>query len=794
MHPPRNADCVGDDPGAGVSEAAIHRPPSRRLLARRARLAPLRLRRRAAALLLFAFLAAGGACAGSAYRGLTTGLYGQLRYSTLDEGRNVWAYVSYLLAFLQKLTFDPARGIYDFRLTPDAGLDGFEQGRLAFHRGDFAGAAARLEGHLGQEGESEEALFWLALSYMRLAEAESCLAKLRGGHAGHAPSSLCSLPLRRAHERQEPSRQAIRALERLLDRWGDGSDGKLYRWLLNFSYMTVGGFPREVPAKHLLRTPFIDAFYGREAELRRHVYAHLRFIDRARELGVENHGTGRGVAAEDFDGDGDLDLIATGSFGGVRYYRNEGGSRFVDATAGSGLESVLQPLTVSMADHNGDGWMDLFVARPYAHYLLFANDGDGTFTDVTPRSGLLDSLPAGGIATTWMSTWGDVDNDGDLDLFVTNWAFRVPFVTGLAAERRQDSKLFLNEEGRFHDATADFGLAGRVEDRHLIGVGFGDYDGDGWLDLYLTGPMPGTSALLRNVRGRQGRRFEETGALDWHEPGFTAAFVDVDHDGRLDVFHGGFSDARTAVTQAVFGEHLGDYRSGHNAILLQLPGGSFVPRKDLFGGRLAMGSMGASFGDLDNDGCHDFYIGTGNPEPWFILPNLMYRGEERGGRCTGRMENISMLNGFGNVQKGHGIVFFDFDGDGDQDVYSSLGGMWPADPWPSQLFVNESATGNRWVKIRLRGRRSNRFGLGSRIEVRAAGEGGPPIVRTYLMDGKTCFGSAPYLAHIGLGRATRIREVRVTWLGSGCAGTYPARLGELNVLDEADCLRRGGET
>jgi hypothetical protein len=168
----------------------------------------------------------------------------------------------------------------------------------------------------------------------------------------------------------------------------------------------------------------------------------------------------------------------------------------------------------------------------------------------------------------------------------------------------------------------------------------------------------------------------------------------------------------------------------------------------------------------------------------------MYLGEQVDGRCTGRMKNISMLAGFGNVQKGHGIVFFDFDGDGDQDVYSSLGGMWPADPWVSQMFVNESETANRWVKVRLRGRRSNRFGVGSMIEVRARTKDGRPIVRTYHMDNKTGFGSAPYLAHVGLGRAAAIDSVRVTWLGSGCVGTYPARIDELNLLDEADCLRQ----
>lgn len=203
---------------------------------------------------------------------------------------------------------------------------------------------------------------------------------------------------------------------------------------------------------------------------------------------------------------------------------------------------------------------------------------------------------------------------------------------------------------------------------------------------------------------------------------------------------------------------------------------------------MPMTTMGASYGDLDNDGSLDFYLGTGSPEPWNVLPNLLYLGEERGGQCTGRMTNVSMLAGFGTVQKGHGIAFFDFDGDGDQDVYSSLGGMWPAAPWMSQLFVNESTTGNARVKIRLRGRRSNFYGVGSRIEVTARRADGSALVRTYAMDSKTGFGSAPYLAHIGLEKATAVERVKVIWLGSGCVGTYSAKIRELNVLDEAACL------
>jgi hypothetical protein len=169
-----------------------------------------------------------------------------------------------------------------------------------------------------------------------------------------------------------------------------------------------------------------------------------------------------------------------------------------------------------------------------------------------------------------------------------------------------------------------------------------------------------------------------------------------------------------------------------------------------------------------------------------FLPNLMYIGELNGTQPTGQTTNISMLHGFGTIQKGHSIVFFDFDEDGDQDIYSSLGGMWPADSWPNQFFVNNSQLENSWVKIRLRGRQTNYYGIGAKIRVVARNPDSEKIVRYYHIDNKTGFGSAPYLAHIGLFDATEIETVEVRWPVSRTTKIYSAALGQLNILDEAE--------
>jgi hypothetical protein len=546
--------------------------------------------------------------------------------------------------------------------------------------------------------------------------------------------------------------------------------------------MTLGEFPDGVPERYRLEGAFIDRFYGERYAKAAVSHADIVFVDRGHEIGVDTFDAGKGAAVEDFDGDGDLDIITGGNFDPIRLYTNERGTGFVDRTSEAGLDGISQVHIMTAADYDNDGWMDVFVGRPFPHYLLLHNRGDGTFEDVTAASGLLDGWLDDEVSFTWGSAWGDIDNDGDLDLFIARWGMKIPFLSGPLAQPYRHSHLFVNDGGHFTDRTYELGIADYVKDRGIIGVAFGDYDNDGFIDLFLSGLAVRTSFLLHNLAG------ERFVAAERHESGFMTAFLDLDHDGQLEIYQGGFTDGRTSAEGAVFAETASNL-GGYSAILRRSPSGTFDRNTDYFGGgSLPIPTMGGSYGDLDNDGCLDFYLGTGNPEGWTVVPNLMFRGLRSGRRCTDQAANITMLNGFGTIQKGHGIVFFDFDDDGDQDVFSSLGGMWQGDRWPNQLLVNESDTGNGWVKIRLRGRQTNRFGLGARITVNAVSPDGDSIVRTYAMDHKTGFGSAPYLAHIGLLDAALIRDVEVYWPASGCRASYSARLNSLNWLDEADCL------
>lgn len=724
------------------------------------------------------------------YRGMTEALWIQSTTVEINETWNNQEMLAYLARFFSQLNRNPETGLYDFQAAERQADGIIEQGMLAYHVGDFAIAVDAFETALQDQGESTELTFWLAISYMRLGESVNSLDTDRPGKINlnnninplgdpALRQAMTTLPITAYHHDPSSTRHAIKLFEILLKRSPDDS---LLIWLMNYCYMSLGEFPNGVPERYRLETAFTDSFYGETREDATATHADLVFFDRGHELGVDTFNAGKGAAVEDFDGDGDLDIITGGNFDPIRFYANQEGTGFVDRTSEVGLDGIGQVHIMTAADFDNDGWMDIFVGRPFPHYLLLHNRGDGTFEDVTTASGLLDGWLENEVSFTWGSAWGDIDNDGDLDLFIARWGMKIPFLGGLLAQPYRHSHLFINDGGHFTEQTYELGIADYVKDRVIIGVAFGDYNNDGFIDLFLSGLVPRTSFLLRNLSG------EGFVAVERHESGFMTAFVDLDHDGQLEIFQGGFTDGRTSAESAVFAEtasNLGSY----SAILWRSPEGIFVRDANYFGGNaFPIPTMGSSYGDLDNDGCIDFYLGTGNPEGWTMVPNLMFLGLRKGYQCLGQAENIAMLNGFGTIQKGHGIVFFDFDNDGDQDIFSSLGGMWPGDRWPNQFFVNESDTGNSWVKIRLRGRQTNRFGLGARIMVTAVSQEGITFVRTYTMDNKTGFGSAPYLAHIGLLDAVSIQDVEVYWPASGCRVLYSAQLNTLNWLDEADCF------
>jgi hypothetical protein len=171
-------------------------------------------------------------------------------------------------------------------------------------------------------------------------------------------------------------------------------------------------------------------------------------------------------------------------------------------------------------------------------------------------------------------------------------------------------------------------------------------------------------------------------------------------------------------------------------------------------------TMGCNFGDLDNDGWLDFYVGTGDPDLATVIPNRMFRND--GGR---RFQDVTTSGGFGQLQKGHGIAFGDINNDGTQDIYSVVGGAVEGDDYHHQLFANPGH-GNNWLKLKLEGVRTNRAAVGARIKVVVQTEDGERAIHRTVGSGGS-FGASPMRQEIGLGKARVIRRVEIFWPVTG---------------------------
>jgi hypothetical protein len=218
------------------------------------------------------------------------------------------------------------------------------------------------------------------------------------------------------------------------------------------------------------------------------------------------------------------------------------------------------------------------------------------------------------------------------------------------------------------------------------------------------------------------------------------SFADYDHDGWMDVYV-----ANDSVQSFL-------YRNNGNGTFTDVS-------KDVGLDKLLL-TMGANFGDLDNDGWLDFYLGTGAAPLNNLMPNRMFRND--GGK---RFQDVTTSGGFGHLQKGHSVAFGDFDEDGYQDIYAVMGGVNEADGFWSVLYKNPGNK-NHWLKLRLTGVKANRFAVGARIRIDVAGGDGKvrSIYRDVTSGGS--FGSASLRPYVGIGEATAVQRIHVRWPGS----------------------------
>jgi enediyne biosynthesis protein E4 len=464
-----------------------------------------------------------------------------------------------------------------------------------------------------------------------------------------------------------------------------------------------------------------------------------------------------GVAVFDYDHDGYPDIYLangaeqpslqkTGPSYFNRLYRNRGNWTFEDVTEKAGVQGHGYDIAAAAADFDNDGHQDLFVAGVNGN-TLFRNRGDGTFENVTVRAGLSN--------TDWSvgAAWFDYDNDGRLDLFVVNYVkwdpAQEPFCGDIAQNLRTychprfyeplPNRLYHNNgDGTFTDVSVSSGIAG-LRGKGM-GIAIGDYDHDGWMDVFITNDTLPNFLLHNNRNGSFSEVAMEAGvALDDDGKSISSMgvdFRDLDNDGAEDL-----------VVTALANETFPYFRNLGNGLFMDVTYPSRIGAASQ-----PLSGWGIGSFDFDNDGWKDILIADGDVQDNTEMfssrksrqPNLLLINDGKGGF------NAQWI---GSPAFHRGLAFADFDRDGHVDaVVTRLGE-------PPVLLRNVSHDRNHWLNLKLLGRSSNRDAIGARVLVRSAG-----LKQMNRVTGAVGYASSSDLTvHFGLGGCTHVDSVEVEW-------------------------------
>ncbi len=484
-----------------------------------------------------------------------------------------------------------------------------------------------------------------------------------------------------------------------------------------------------------------------------HVFSHNAQETTAPELEMSG-----GAVAEDFNGDGSIDLYVHqgGEYANLLYINNGDGT-FTDEAQARGVDLTIDGMGACAADYDNDGDVDIFVTTLNGPHYLLTNDGTGNFA--------IDSRAITGLRVNATSpSWGDIDNDGLLDLSIGLW------------QRGVWGNLFLfHNRGEDGFASYDFHET-RHLDMYVFAARFADLNNDRLSDLPVTCDF-GNSELYINLGNETLRRVTDIHGTSTEENGMGSAVGDYDNDGDLDWFV-------TSIWDETEDNKSGNYNWGFsgNRLYSNNGDGTFVDVTDRAGVRDGNWGWGASFGDLDNDGDLDLYHVNG----WRVKIRFgapledAYRFHQKPARLyenlgDGVFTDVAEASNADDRGQGRGSILFDYDNDGDLDIFNvnsfdvDPSGSDPEELTPGipVLLRNDSTTSNHWLKVTLDGVPPfHRDGIGSRVYVTT---GWKTQMRELNASSNYLAQGPGRIAHFGLGTYETANEVRAEWSnGDAC--------------------------
>ncbi len=511
----------------------------------------------------------------------------------------------------------------------------------------------------------------------------------------------------------------------------------------------------------------------------------VTFVDATDEAGIRfrhSSGTrssllpedmGSGAAFADIDNDGDLDLYIvniprplTQDVGGASnpdtlpnvLYRNNGDGTFTDITDIAGVGDHGYGMGCVFADYNDDGTLDLYVTN-YGANVLYRNNGDGTFSNVTETTGVGCELWSTGAA------FADVDGDSDLDLYVCNYVTYdlekleqmqeeslqsgkpVPSALNPHVFEPQDNVFYRNNgDGTFSDVTAEVGIA--APGGRSMQCMFCDFDNDNDLDLYVANDTSVNYVYRNDGNGAFTDVSNESWAADFRGSMGLAA-GDYDNDGDIDIFMSHWVDEENTLYRNLLKE---DPSSGHIRFV-----------DESYSAMLAEVSIkqigwGTALFDYDNDADLDIFVTNGstfqelkNPEMLIPQVDALYRNDG-----DGSFSDVSEISGITGLptRVGRGATFGDYDNDGDIDIFVVNNHA------PPTLLRNDGGNRNRWLHVELIGTDGNRNAIGAKIQLKTADR--TQVREVYA--GESYMSANSFIAEFGVGDATQIETLQITWL------------------------------